>query len=59
MTVSAPSSTADDTSLGPGPKYPGVPRWVKILGIIVVVAILVAVIAIFLAGHTSPVQHGP
>lgn len=48
-----------DTDLGPGRKYPGTPRWVKVFGIIVIVLVLLVVIVIFIGGHISPVQHGP
>jgi hypothetical protein len=43
-----------DTGVGPG-----IPRWVKVFGIIVIVLVLLVVIIIFTGGHTSPVQHGP
>lgn len=48
-----------DTGVGPGREYPGTPRWVKLFGIVAIVLVLLAVIIIFILGHTPPVQHGP
>ena len=38
--------------------YPGMPRWVKVFGIIVIVLVVVVII-ILASGHTSPAPHGP
>jgi hypothetical protein len=37
------------------PPYPGTPRWVKVFGIIVIVAVLLGVVIMFISGG----QHGP
>jgi hypothetical protein len=37
------------------PPYPGTPRWVKVLGITVIVVVLLAVAMMFLVGG----EHGP
>jgi hypothetical protein len=37
------------------PPYPGIPRWVKVFGIIVIVLVLLVVITIFIGGG----KHGP
>ena len=44
------------------PAYPGTPRWVKILGIIALVLVLLFGIAhltgVAPTSHTPPIQHG-
>ena len=37
------------------PPYPGTPRWVKVFGIILIVAVLLVVAMMFIGG----VEHGP
>ena len=42
------------------PPYPGTPRWVKVLGIIVIVAILLVVAIMFISGgRHGPGRHSP
>jgi hypothetical protein len=46
----------DDIGLGPDRESPpGMPRWVKVSGIVVVVLVLLVVIVMFVVGG----QHGP
>lgn len=54
------SDSPDQTSpnLRPSDAPPGVPRWVKLLGIIAVVAALLF-LGLVLAGHVIPVSHTP
>ena len=54
------------------PAYPGMPRWVKVSGIIAIVAVLLVIIIMFTGeygpgrhipfggpgAHTSPMEHG-
>ena len=56
------------------PPYPGIPRWVKVSGIILIVAVLLVIIIRFTGGgghgpgrhrpsgdpggHTPPIEHG-
>jgi hypothetical protein len=44
------------------PAYPGTPRWVKLLGIITLVLVLLVAIAhltgVAPTGHMPPVRHG-
>lgn len=51
MTGSAPDPTGDRTPDGP----PGLPHWVKLLAIGVVIAVVVLVLVMLLAGG----EHGP
>jgi hypothetical protein len=51
MTGSAPDSKDDRTQHGP----PGLPRWVKLLAIGVIVAVVVLVLVMLLIGG----EHGP
>ncbi len=46
----------DDTDVGPGRDYPGMPRWVKLAGIIALILILLLVV-LMVAGVGG--QHGP
>ena len=39
------------------PPYPGMPRWVKVSGIIAIVVVLLVIMLMF-TGH-GPGQHGP
>ena len=43
------------------PPYPGIPRWVKASGVIVIVLVLLAVIIIFtgVGGGHGPSRHTP
>ena len=54
------------------PPYPGVPRWVKVSGIVVIVLVLPVILVTFTehgpgrhmpfgapGAHTPPVEHGP
>ncbi|MBI2872065.1 MAG: hypothetical protein HYY00_02610 [Chloroflexi bacterium] len=65
--------TGDDTGVGPGcGSPPGMPRWVKVSGIIVIVLVLLFVVLQLTGlrgghgpgrhtdgGDTPPTQHGP
>ncbi len=62
----ADPTPGDDTSVGPGHEYPGMPRWVKVSGIIVIGLVLLVVVALLvgtaLGLHTPPAGpggHGP
>jgi uncharacterized membrane protein len=50
--------TTEDAPMADMRPYPGTPRWVKILGIILVVAILLFVV-MHLAGGMGPGMHMP
>jgi hypothetical protein len=41
------------------PPYPGTPRWVKVLGIIVLLLVLLIVARIFIGGEHGPGRHTP
>ena len=41
------------------PPYPGTPRWVKVFGIIVIVAVLLVVATMFIGGEHGPGRHTP
>ena len=49
------SDTGDDTRVRPGREYPGIPRWVKVFGIIVIFVVLLVVAMMFIGGG----EHGP
>jgi hypothetical protein len=52
--------SADEPDLPPGGDTPpGIPRWVKVLGIVALAAVLLVVVLVLLGGHTPPAQHGP
>lgn len=57
----ADPTPGDDTGVGPGREYPGIPRWVKVSGIIVIVLVLLIVIALVtgLGGPHGPGRHAP
>lgn len=40
-------------------RYPGTPRWVKMLGIIVIVLVLLILILMLLPGEHGPGRHLP
>ena len=48
--------TGNDTGVGPGREYPGIPRWVKVSGLIALVLVLLVVV-MMVAGVGG--QHGP
>jgi hypothetical protein len=52
----ADPAPGDDTDASPGREYPGMPRWVKLAGIIALVLILLVVV-VMVAGVGG--QHGP
>jgi hypothetical protein len=39
------------------PPYPGTPRWVKVLGIIVIVVVLLVIAVMFIGGKHGPGRH--
>jgi hypothetical protein len=43
------------------PPYPGIPRWVKVFGIIVIILVLLVVIIVFtgVGGEHGPGRHTP
>jgi hypothetical protein len=45
----------EETHMADPPPYPGTPRWVKVFGIIVIVAVLLVVAMMFIGGG----EHGP
>ena len=50
----------DDTYVGPGRAYPGMPRWVKLSGLVVGVLILLALGLMVIGGHEGSLGgHGP
>jgi hypothetical protein len=48
-------TTEEDTHMADPPPYSGIPRWVKVSGIIVIVLVLLVVIMMFIGGG----DHGP
>jgi hypothetical protein len=56
-----PRATEEDTHMADLPPYPGIPRWVKVSGIIVIVLVLLIVIIMFtgVGGKHGPGMHGP
>lgn len=48
--------SGDDLNVGPGREYPGIPRWVKVFGIIVIIVVLLLII-ILVTGVGG--EHGP
>ncbi|MBI4321413.1 MAG: hypothetical protein HY675_23215 [Chloroflexi bacterium] len=71
-TSAADPASGDDTGLGPGREYPGMPRWVKVFGIIAIGLVLLVVVVLLattalglhtppgggLGGHKPPIEHG-
>jgi hypothetical protein len=55
------SATEEEMPMTEQPSYPGIPRWVKVSGIVVIVLILlVAVVFAFdIGGKHGPEQFGP
>ncbi len=51
--------TSDDTDVKSGHEYPGMPRWVKVSGIIVIVLVLLVVILLLtgVGGDHGPGRH--
>jgi hypothetical protein len=41
------------------PPYPGIPRWVKVFGIIFMVVVLLVVARILIGGEHGPGRHAP
>ena len=41
------------------PPYPGAPRWVKALGIVVIVVVLLVAAGMFIGGEHGPGRHSP
>jgi hypothetical protein len=52
----ADPAPGDDTDVGPSRDYPGMPRWVKVSGIIALILVLLVVVTM-VAGVGG--QHGP
>jgi len=54
-----PRATEEDTHMADPPPYPGIPRWVKVSGIIVIVLVLLIVIIMFtgVGGKHGPGRH--
>ena len=66
----ADPTPGDDTGVGPGLEYPGMPRWVKVSGIILIGLVLLVVVVLLVTtalglhtppggpgGHTPPIKH--
>ena len=55
------SDTGDDTRVRPGREYPGIPRWVKVSGIIFISLVLLFVIMMLTGrgGSHGPGRHTP
>lgn len=49
----------EEMHMSDGPSHPGVPRWVKVFGIIVIVVVLLAVAVMFVGGEHGPGRHTP
>jgi hypothetical protein len=49
----------EETHMADPPPYPGTPRWVKVFGIIVIVAVLLVVAMMFIGGEHGPGRHTP
>jgi len=56
----ASSDIDDDTDVGPGRATPGRPRWVKVLGVIAIVLLLLIIgLQLFGGGRHGPFRHTP
>ncbi|RWF78222.1 MAG: hypothetical protein EOS26_06035 [Mesorhizobium sp.] len=55
------SRATQETHMADPPDYPGIPRWVKVSGIIVIVLILLVIAALFtgVGGPHVPGRHLP
>ena len=56
--MKASITTGEATYVTSPPPYPGTPRWVKVFGIIVIVAVLLAVAGMIIGGEHGPGRHG-
>ena len=56
-----PRATEEDTHMADRPPYPGMPRWVKVSGIILIVLVLLVVIIMLtgVGGEHGPGRHMP
>jgi hypothetical protein len=54
-----PRATEEDTHMADLPPYPGIPRWVKVCGIIGIVLVLLIAIVMFtgVGGEHGPWRH--
>ena len=54
-----PRATEEDTRMADLPPYPGIPRWVKVSGIIVIVLVVLIAIVMFtgVGGEHGPWRH--
>jgi len=58
MTEQAPKPDAgDDTGAEFGESAPGIPRWLKLSGLVVAVLVLLLVVVMLFGGHTPPGVH--
>lgn len=62
----AEPTAGEDTGVGPGREYPGMPRWVKVSGIIVIGLVLLVVVVLLVATalglhdpSVGPGRHSP
>ena len=55
-THTANPTPGEDTDVDPGRDYPGMPRWVKVSGIIALILVLLVVVMMVAGGGG---QHGP
>jgi len=53
----ADPTPGDDTGVGPGREYPGIPRWVKVAGIIVIGLVLLVVVGLLVGSALG--LHAP
>jgi hypothetical protein len=52
------SDTGDDTDVGPGPaSTTGTPRWMKVIGIIGLIVIVLVVVGLLIGGGHGPRLH--
>jgi hypothetical protein len=54
-------NSGDDLGVGPDREYPGIPRWVKVFGIIVIILVLLVGIILLtsVGGPHGPGRHSP
>ena len=58
----ADPAPGDDTGVGPGREYPGIPRWLKVSVIIIAIVVVLVVVLMLtgvLGGVHGPEQRGP